>query len=136
MHIPLSRCLSAAGVCFLGILSRQGLPPLSRSAYRTATCGADPDGVSMFRTRETRLGLGALCTPGTVVPAARPRMNPMTTAFQRPVPVTPVPHPSRDAFLTRHQHGFTDVHPPSLPLACNPRTVRASLGFTLSFTPG
>jgi hypothetical protein len=30
-----SRCLSATGICFLGILSRRGIPPLSRSAYRT-----------------------------------------------------------------------------------------------------
>ena len=31
--------------------------------------GADPSGVSMFRTRETRLGPGALFTPGTAVPS-------------------------------------------------------------------
>jgi hypothetical protein len=31
--------------------------------------GADPRGVSMFRTRETRLGPGALFTPGTAVPS-------------------------------------------------------------------
>src|SRR5262249_27695760 len=30
----LSRCLSAAGIRFLGILSRPGIPPLLRSAYR------------------------------------------------------------------------------------------------------
>ena len=29
-----SRCLSATGIRFLGILSRPGIPPLSRSAYR------------------------------------------------------------------------------------------------------
>ena len=29
----------------------------------------DPDGVSTFRTHETRTGPGALCTPGTTVPA-------------------------------------------------------------------
>jgi len=34
-HSP-SCCLSAAGICFLGTLSRQGLPPLLRSAYRPA----------------------------------------------------------------------------------------------------
>ena len=51
-----SRCLSAAGLRFLGILSRRGLPPLLRSAYRTAISSADPDGVSVFRTRETQLG--------------------------------------------------------------------------------
>ena len=33
------------------ILSRQGVGPSSRSAYRT-TIGPDPDGVSMFHTRE------------------------------------------------------------------------------------
>jgi hypothetical protein len=35
------------------ILSRQGVGPSSRSAYRT-TIGPDPDGVSMFHTREIR----------------------------------------------------------------------------------
>ena len=34
-HSP-SCCLSAAGIRFLGTLSRQGLPPLLRSAYRPA----------------------------------------------------------------------------------------------------
>jgi hypothetical protein len=36
MTAPVSRCLSATGIRFLGILSRPGLPPLLRSAYRTA----------------------------------------------------------------------------------------------------
>jgi hypothetical protein len=64
-----SCCLSAAGIRFLGILSRPGIPPLLRSAYRPPPGGADPSGVSMFRTRETRLGPGALFTPGTAVPS-------------------------------------------------------------------
>jgi len=56
-----SCCLSAAGIRFLGILSRPGILPLLRSACRTATIsGADPSGFSMFRTHETRLGPGAL----------------------------------------------------------------------------
>src|SRR6476620_10000812 len=66
--ISVSCRLSAAGIRFLGILSRQwnwsivtsGLPP-------PFTAWADPDGVSVFRTHETRLGLGAPCTPRTVV---------------------------------------------------------------------
>jgi len=61
----------------LGILSRQGIRPPLRSAYRDTV--PDPDGVYMFRTRETRLGPGALCTPGTAVPA-RSRVNPVTAA--------------------------------------------------------
>lgn len=34
-----SRCLSATGIRFLGILSRQGVQPLLRSAYRAAALG-------------------------------------------------------------------------------------------------
>jgi hypothetical protein len=39
-----SCCLSAAGIRLLSILSRQGLPPLSRSAYRAATAARTPTG--------------------------------------------------------------------------------------------
>jgi hypothetical protein len=79
MAALVSCCLSAAGLRFLGILSRPGLAPLLRSAYRAARRRTDPSGVSMFRTRETRPGPGALCIPGTAVPA-RPRVNPVTAA--------------------------------------------------------
>ena len=53
------------------ILSRQGVGPSSRSAYQ-ATIGPDPDGVSMFHTREIRPGWvppmprGRRCSPGLV----------------------------------------------------------------------
>ena len=98
---------------------------------------ADPDGVSVFRTHETRLGLGALCTPGTAV-STRPhsilgrRLPPsngrsLSSRHRKP---------SQDAQLTRHQRGFTGIHPmPSLPLACGPRTERGPLGFPASFAP-
>ena len=36
----------------------------------TRACTADPDEVYTFRTRETRTGPGALCTPGTTVSAS------------------------------------------------------------------
>ena len=75
--------------------------------------GADPSGVSMFRTRKTRPGPGALCTPGTAVPA-RSRVNPVTAACRLATagPCHPgiTTHP-RDVFLTRHQQGFTGIHP-------------------------
>jgi hypothetical protein len=70
MPAVLSRCLSATGIRFLGILARPGIQPPLRSACRAATGGADPDEVSMFRTRETRLAQGALFTPGTAVSTA------------------------------------------------------------------
>jgi hypothetical protein len=79
MTAPVSRCLSAAGIRFMSILSRPGIPPLLRSAYRAADDDTDPNGVSVFRTRETRPGPGALCTPGTAVPV-RLRMHPAAAA--------------------------------------------------------
>ncbi len=46
-------------------------------------------------------------------------------------------YPSQGVTITRHQQGFTVVHPmPSLPFACDSQTERESLGFPLSFTPG
>jgi hypothetical protein len=92
MTTLVSRCLSAAGIRFLGILSRPGIPPLLRSAYRAAS-GADPSRVSMFRTRETRPGPGALCTPGTTVPA-RLRVNPATAACRLPTARSLPPGPT------------------------------------------
>jgi hypothetical protein len=44
MTALVSRCLSAAGIRFMSILSRPGIPPLLRSAYRAAGDGADPNG--------------------------------------------------------------------------------------------
>ena len=35
----------------------------------------------------------------------------------------------RDSNVTRHRRGFTRVHPSGLPLACDPRMGRGSLGF-------
>ena len=107
-----------------------GLPPPTNGV-------ADPDGVSVFRTHETRLGLGAPYTPGTVV-STRPR-----SILGRHLPpyngrsLSPWRHkPSQDVQLTRHQRGFTGIHPmPSLPLACGPRTERGLLGVPVSFAP-
>jgi hypothetical protein len=138
MTALVSCCLSAAGIRFLGILSRPGIPPLLRSAYRAAAGGTDPSGVSMFRTHEMRPGPGALCTPGTAVPA-RPRMHPVTAACRL---ATAGPcHPGITArpgmFFSRGiSKGSLAFAPPGLPLACNPRTEQGSSGFTPGFTPG
>ena len=43
MTVLVSCRLSATGICFLGILSRPGIPPLSRSAYRTASRRRGPE---------------------------------------------------------------------------------------------
>jgi hypothetical protein len=55
--LPISRCLSATGIRFLGVLFPHGIPLSSQSAYhRHPKSAADRNGVSTFPTRETRPG--------------------------------------------------------------------------------
>jgi hypothetical protein len=92
--------------------------------------GADPSGVSMFRTHETRPGPGALCTPGTAVPA-RPRMHPVTAACR--LSTAGPCHPGTTArpgmFFSRGiSKGSLAFAPPGHSLACDPQTERGPLG--------
>jgi hypothetical protein len=136
--ISVSCRLSTAGIRFLGILSRQwnwsivtsGLPPPSM-AWRTLT--GFPCSARMRRDWDW------------VPPVPRGRWcpaRPHTILGRHPPPsngrsLSPwCRSPSQDVQLTRHQRGFTSIHPvPSLPLACGPRTEREPLGFPMSFAP-
>ena len=113
-----------------------GIPPPLRSAYHAATGGVDPDGVSMFRTRETRLAQGALFTPGTAVPAAAGNLPAARLPLSSGQPLfIPDNDPPRDVTVTRHQQGFTVIHPtPAFPSPVTPDGTGA-LGFSLSFEP-
>ena len=96
-----SRCLSAAGIRFLGILSRRGLPPLSRSAYQARGPGPRR-GFHVPRTRDTT-GVGAPYTPRPAV-FTRPAESPPVAAcrlYQRPGPITRVFVPSFRALRLR-----------------------------------
>ena len=112
--------------------------PLAIGLPRRHRDGADPSGVSMFRTRETRPGPGALYTPGTAVPHGHvciPRPPP--AALQRPVPVTPVSRPvpgclSHEASARVHWRSPL----PAIPLACGSQTERDPSGFPPGSTPG
>ena len=53
---PVSRCLSAAGIRFLGILFPPGSSASLTVGLPAALHATDPDGVSTFRTHETRPG--------------------------------------------------------------------------------
>jgi hypothetical protein len=121
MTARVSCCLSAAGLRFLGILSRPGIPPLLRSAYRTASSGADPSGVSMFRTRETRLAQGALCTPGAAVPT-RPVVLPAAACrISTASPCRPGLQPAPGRIIDEASAKVHCRSPhTSLPLACDP----------------
>jgi hypothetical protein len=90
---PGSRHLSAAGIRLLGILSRRGIAPLLRSAYRVSTTARTPtgfprsahtrhDGVGVPFTRDQRCSHDRLSLPGRRVP-------PLPTAR----PYHPGPHP-------------------------------------------
>jgi len=101
--VPLSCCLSAAGIRFLSTLSCQGIPPPLRSAYRTACayprlrCGPwqgfhvphawDPDRAG----RPLYPGDG-----GVRWPSASPWPPP--AASQRPVPIIPAQQPSPEMY--------------------------------------
>ena len=45
-------------------------------------------------------------------------------------------NPTWGVAVTRHHHWFTLVHPSGLPLTCDTRSERASLGFPPGFAPG
>jgi hypothetical protein len=108
-----------------------------RSAYR-CLFAPDPDGVSMFRTREIRLGKDVLYTPGTAV-STRPRML-HGRRLPRRSGMSLSPRyciPAREVTLTRHHQGFPVSHPiPSFPLTCGSRSGRGPLGFSMSSAPG
>src|ERR1035438_2731649 len=97
----------------------------------------DPDGVSVFHTHEKRLGLGVLCTPETTVSTRSSDVLDRRLPHFSGMSLSPrYYHPPRGVTITRHQQGFTVIHPmPSLPFACDSQTERESLGFPLSFTP-
>ena len=137
--LPLSRCLSAAGISFLGVLFPPGdwapltvgLPAAPRRHYRTLT--------GFPRSARMRCGrAGCPLYPGSDgVPCdhrdVRGRRLPPCNGWLLPPRYRT---PTRDVRLTRHQQGFRVIHPSGLPLTCNTRSERAPSGFPLSFAPG
>jgi hypothetical protein len=72
---------------------------------------------------------------GRRCPHDRSYSRPPPAASQRPAPAAPDCNPPRDASLTRHQRGFTVVHPtPAFPSPVTPGGTGSS-GFPLSFAP-
>ncbi len=135
----LSCRLSAAGIGFLGILYPPGLGPSLPPAYRhTASAWRTPTGFPCSARMRHDWGWVPSLPRGRWCPHGRARslaaICRLPTA--RPLWSSRRSTPSRDVWLTRHQRGFTGIHPmPSLPLACGPRTERTLLGFSVSFAP-
>ena len=137
--LPLSRCLSAAGFRFLGVLFPPGnpasltvgLPAAPRRHRRTLT--------GFPRSARMRCGrAGCPLYPGSDgVPCGhrdiRGRRLPPCNGWLLPPRYC---RPTRDVRLTRHQQGFRVIHPSGLPLTCDTRSERAPLSFPLGFAPG
>jgi hypothetical protein len=130
----LSCCLSAAAIRFLAVLSRHGSPPSLRLAYRCLVNPPDRDGVSMFRTGESRLVSGAPYTPGPWCSHGRHRNFGHHCRLSTAGPVPRCHFPSPKFWVTRLA-GVHAIRPSSLPLACNRWMEHQSLGFLPGFTP-
>src|SRR5690242_13550600 len=139
--ISVSCCLSAAGIGFLGILSR-------RWSWSIVTSGLPPP-VPVWRT-PTGFPCSACMRHGWawVPPVSRGRWCPhgraqsfaATRRLTTAVPVTPVPQAVpgcaiNEASARVHWYSPRAQPTPSLPLACGPRTERGPLGFPVSFAP-
>ena len=117
--------------------SRPGIKLSLRSAYHDTTGIVDLNGVSTFHTRELR--------PGRVPSVSRRRRcscghrnvlgRRLPTLSGWPLIFFGTTTRPEEFAVTRHQRGFTGVHPSGLPLTCGPRTERGPLGFSLSFAP-
>jgi hypothetical protein len=96
------------------------------------TTSTDPDGVSMFRTRETRPGRAPSVSRGRRCSHDRPEIHGRRLPLPNGQPLSPRSYcPPRGAGVTGHHQGFTGIHPSSLPLTCGPGTEPAPLGFPL-----
>jgi hypothetical protein len=137
--LPLSRCLSAAGFRFLGVLFPPGTPasltvglPAAPRRHRWTLTGFP-------RSARMRCGrAGCPLYPGSDgVPCdhrdIRGRRLPPCNGWLLPPRYC---RPTRDVRLTRHQQGFRVIHPSGLPLTCDTRSERAPLSFPLGFAPG
>ena len=132
-HVPVSCCLSAAGIRFSVIR----FPPRdrlsSRSAYRPT---AGPRRGYRVPHARAATGVGALSTPGTtVLIPTEDRPQPALCRSTAASPYTPLQIPSSRGPHYEASTRVQAIHPSGLPLACSPRMERASLGFPPSFEP-
>jgi hypothetical protein len=94
-----------------------------------------PDGVSMFRTNEIRVGSGAPFTPGQRCSHSQRKRISCRCRSSATSPALRSFSCLPELRVTKPHQGFTLVHPSTLPLACDPRTRQGPLGFPLGFAP-
>jgi hypothetical protein len=129
--VPVSCCLSATGIRFLGLPAPAAGFHLShdRPTLHHERC-QDLDGVSMFRTNEIRVGSGAPFTPGLRCSHSRRKRISCRCRSSATSPALRSFSCLPELRVTKPHQGFTLVHPSTLPLACDPRTRQGPLGFS------
>ena len=116
-HVPVSRCLSAAGIRFSVIR----FPPGSWAllAVGLPDLGPDLDGVTAFRTRELRPGWVPSLPRGRRCSSRPSRFLDRRLPLYRGQSLHPAPASHRAGLrLTRHQREFKQFTRPTIPLAC------------------
>ena len=133
-HVPVSCCLSAAGIRFSVIRC-----PLGDWAFLTVGLPGDkartPTGLS--RSTHTRYDRGGcLLYPGDGGAHPADRKSPAAACrFPAASPYTPLPHPISGALITRHQRGFTQFTRPVFPLPVAPGWNRSPWAFPRASHP-
>ena len=115
--------------------ARRGVQPPSRSAHQVRTSSPGPRRGCHVPHETDTTGLGALCTPGTVVrsrPAKSLRAAPATS--QWPAPISHCIVPSAGVLMTRRQRGFTLFTRPVFP-SLSPPDGTGTLGLSPGFAP-
>lgn len=108
---PVSRCLSAAGICFLGRPTPAGDLGFSHGRLTGPQRSGPQRHYHVPLARDTT-GQGAPSTPGTAVFKRPDRcLRPPPAASQRPVPTPRHCNHHPGLILTRRRQGFNYVHP-------------------------
>jgi hypothetical protein len=130
-NLPVSCCLSATGVRFLGHPVPAGdlsVPHSQPTGRQKKTPTRTPTGFPRFtRVRYDRGG----CPLNPEAAVSTWPAGPLPASACRFPAASPAPHyniPSVRLGITRHHQGFTHVHPSGLPRACGSRMEREPLG--------
>jgi len=136
LTVPVSRCLSAAGVRFSGLPAPAGELSLPHVRPTGRHGLPDPNGVVTFRLVEVRPGWappgprGQWFAPGRSLDTGQ-HLPPSSGG-----PCSPASSiPPAGVHVTRRHRRFTCVHPSGLSLACALRTERGALGLSPGFAP-
>jgi hypothetical protein len=101
-----------------------------------STCRGPRRGFHVPHASDTRRAGCPLYPGGNGVHTAIDETSAAACRLSRPASLSSrYPSPSREVAVTRHQQGFTGIHPPALPLTCDHWMEQQPLGFSLGSAP-